>query len=196
MRARMLAARGDRRGAEAAIRAGLGLPADDEPTWLARGLARLDSDPEGALDDFEAALRLNPRSVPALQNAAHVLALRPEGYEPALARLDRAVELAPGNVGARVGRGILRARLGRRDEALADAREALRRDGSPATLYGVAGIYAQTSRRVSADAWEARRLLADARGAGYDPGFPSGLDPDLAPLEAPGSDSPEKEAAR
>ena len=42
--------------------------------WTARGLARLPRDPEAALADYEAALKLNPRYLSALQNKANVLA--------------------------------------------------------------------------------------------------------------------------
>jgi eukaryotic-like serine/threonine-protein kinase len=62
---------------------------------------------------------------------------------------------------------VLLARLGRREAAHADAREALQRDGGPANHYQVAGIYALTSRQNPDDRREAFRLLASALRQGY-----------------------------
>ena len=59
----------------------------------------------------------------------------------------------------RAGRGVLHARLGRREAAHADARETLRTNSEPFTIYQVAGIYALTSRQEPADRREAFRLL-------------------------------------
>src|SRR5262249_35229641 len=71
---------------------------------------------------------------------------------------------------ARSGRGILLARQGKRDAALADAEEALLRDPSPAIIYQVAGIYAQTSQQHADDRLRALALLAAAlrKGFGHD----------------------------
>jgi serine/threonine protein kinase/tetratricopeptide (TPR) repeat protein len=166
----------------------------DEKSWIARGLARLPGDPRGALADFDQALRLNPRSVAALQNRAHVLAdhmpvCRPglplpwclphallgarerlEQTLQAVDALDRALTIAPDYVPARSGRGVLLARLGKRAEALADAREVLQRDTAPRTLYEVACIYALTARQHADDRLEALRLLSAAlrQGFGHD----------------------------
>ena len=68
---------------------------------------------------------------------------------------------------ARAGRGVLHARLGRREAAHADARETLRRDSKPFTIYQVAGIYALTSRQEPADRREAFRLLESALNRGF-----------------------------
>jgi hypothetical protein len=85
-------------------------------------------------------------------------------------------------VHARSSRGVLLARLGRRDAALRDAVEALGRDSQPATLYQVACIYALTSKQHAADRQQALRLLKAAV-----PREPRWLqtvqtDPDFAPV--------------
>ena len=159
--------RGDLAGAELDRREGLRRQPTDVPSWVARGLARMAKDPRGALDDFAAALKLDPRSLDALQMSAYVLSDLPGRDEDTVRMLDRAVELYPDHVPVRSGRGVQLAILGRRDEALRDARESLWRDTSPAILYQVAGIYATTSKAHPEDRLEAFRLLAGALRAGF-----------------------------
>jgi serine/threonine protein kinase/tetratricopeptide (TPR) repeat protein len=173
--------RGDRAEAERDRAAGLAAEPGDVGGWVDRGYARLAADPRGALADFEKALALDPRSCHALQNKAHVLAERLERTAEAVEVLNRAVALHPGFVPARLGRGVLRARLGKRAEAHADAREALARSELPRTFYMAANVYALTSRQVTEDRWQALPLLSIALRAGF------GLDiveedADMAPL--------------
>jgi tetratricopeptide (TPR) repeat protein len=161
-RARVRAEAGDTAGARQDRAEGLRREPTDEESWVARGVARLPNDLPGALADFEQALELNPRYRAALINKAHVLGERLKRTEDALAVLDRVVELYPEHVHARSSRGVLLARLGRRDAAHRDAVEALRRDSQPATLYQVACIYALTSQQHAADRQQALRLLKAA----------------------------------
>ncbi len=180
-RAKVRGARGDAAGAEADRAAALALEPADEVAWNARGLARLPGDPRGALADFEAALKINPDFHQALQNKAHVLAEHLDRPAEALAVVNRLIAQYPGYVRARVGRGVLLARQGKRDAALADARESLARDRSPLTLYQVANIYALTSRQAPADRDKVLPLLGAALWGGF------GLDvvdsdPDLEPV--------------
>jgi tetratricopeptide (TPR) repeat protein len=138
-------------------------------------------DPARALEDFKQALRLNPRSLAALRNQAHVLAERLGQTRPAIEVLDRLLEMYPDQVAARAGRGVLLARLGERDRALQDAEVCLAGDARPETLYQIAGIYAQTSQLQPEDRWDALRYLGLALRKGH------GLDlidrdPDLDPL--------------
>ncbi len=183
MRARVREYAGDKEGASNDRTEGLRRQPTDETSWVARGWARLDDDATGALADFDAALRLNPRSRSAMQNKAHVLAEKLGRTEEAIRVLDRLLELYPDFVPARAGRAVLRARLGRRDDALADAREALARDGRPATRYQVACVYALTSRVSAADGTKALQLLAEALRQGYGAGLLA-RDPDLDSLRA------------
>jgi tetratricopeptide (TPR) repeat protein len=148
----------------------------DERSWIARGLARLGSDPAAALADFDQALTLDPTSRDALQNKAHVLAEKLPAKTPdekqqltlqAIEQLDKALALYPDFAPARSGRGVLLARLGKRDAAVADARGALQRDTRPEVLYQVACIYALTVKEQPDDRLEALRLLAAALRQGY-----------------------------
>jgi tetratricopeptide (TPR) repeat protein len=184
IRARAKSKLGDAEGARRDNEAGLAREPDDVASWVARGLARLPTDPKGALTDFDAALRLDPTSYDALQNKAAVLSENLGQTEQAVRVLDRAIELHPNRVRARDGRGILLARLGHRDAALRDAETALSLDKDAETFYRVAGIYAMTSREKSPDRGQALRLLAAAvaRDPTWLPIIPT--DPDLGPIRA------------
>ena len=167
LRAKVRDKQGDREGARRDREASLRVEPRDERDWTARGLARQPRDPRAALADFERALGLNPCYLSALQDKANVLAEDLGRTEEAVATLDRAVTLYPNDVPARAGRGVLLARLGRREAAHADARESLRRNSTPMTVYQVAGIYALTSRQVPDDRREAFRLLGSALSQGF-----------------------------
>jgi tetratricopeptide (TPR) repeat protein len=141
----------------------------------------MNTDPKGALADFDRALKVNPHYLPALEDRAAVLAERLGQTDAAVASLDRAIRLTPQRGQTRAGRGVLLARLGRRDEALRDAREAERLDPRPEVLYQAAGVYALTGQKSPADRREAYRLLAAALRQGY--GFDLiEIDPDLRPI--------------
>jgi tetratricopeptide (TPR) repeat protein len=171
IRAAVRARLGDREEAERDRREGLRRRPTDEQSWLARGAAKsLAGDPRGALADFEAALAQNPRSRDGLRNKAYVLAEKLGRKEEAVAVLDRLVQLYPDFVRGRGDRGVLQARLGRRPQALADARGCLERSNQPFTHYQVAGIYALTSRQDAGDRVAALRHLSIAlrRGEGAD----------------------------
>jgi tetratricopeptide (TPR) repeat protein len=160
---------GDREGAARDRALGLRRQPDDELSWILRGLARLEDDPNGALADFDAALTINPRSKSALENKAFVLTERLGRPEEAIRVYDTTLRHHPDDAKAVGPRGVYHARLGRREAALADARSALALgEGAPTTqeqaftIYQVAGIYALTSRQQPRDRREALRLLAIA----------------------------------
>jgi serine/threonine protein kinase/Flp pilus assembly protein TadD len=174
---------GDKQAAERDRSEGFKSTARNEQDYVIRGLERLGDDPKEALADFDKALEYNPRSLPALEDKAHVLAEHLSRTEEAVKALDTVLEHYPERALARSGRGVLLARLGKRDEAIKDARAAERLDLRPEVLYQCAGVYALTSREKAEDSAEALRLLAAALGAGY------GLDlladdPDLRPIRA------------
>jgi tetratricopeptide (TPR) repeat protein len=172
---------GDSKGANEDRSEGLRREPCDEVSWVARGLARLTSDPKGALADLDRALEINPHYLPALEDRAAVLAECLGQTEAAVASLDRAIRLAPQRGQPWAGRGVLLARLGRRDEAIRDAREAERVDPRPEVLYQTAGVYALTGRTNPLDHPESFRLLALALRQGY--GFDLiETDPDLVPI--------------
>jgi eukaryotic-like serine/threonine-protein kinase len=167
LRAKVRAKQGDREGAHRDQEDGLRLEPRDEYDLTARGLARQPRDPQGALADFESALKLNPRYLTALQNKVNVLAEDLGRTDEAVATLDTLLALYPDYVPALAGRGVLLARLGRREAAHADAREALPLDTKPFNIYQVAGIYALTSRQNPDDRREALRLLESALSQGF-----------------------------
>ncbi len=177
----------DPKGAAKDREAGLAMPCRDEHDHAARGNALLDAKPAEALAEFEAALKLNPKSLVALQNKAHVLAERLNRPADALAVLDSAVELYPAYVPARAGRAVYSARFGMRTAAHRDAAECLRRDSAPFTMYQLAGVYALTAKEKSheaADRREAIRLLAAAFTAGFADFATVDIDSDLNPIRA------------
>jgi Flp pilus assembly protein TadD len=167
MRSRVREKAGDADGASRDWDEGMRQEPRDEKSWIARGMARLAKDTEGALGDFNKAVECSPRSLPALQNVAHALS-KLDRNEDAVKALEVTIRHHPDYVPARIGRGVILARLGRRDEAHQDAEEVLLRDNKAPTLYQAACIYALTSRKEPADRREAYRLLASALWKGYD----------------------------
>jgi tetratricopeptide (TPR) repeat protein len=172
---------GDHEGAKGDREEGFRRTPEDEGSWIARGMARLPQDPKGALADIETAVKLNPRSLAALQSKAHVLADWLHRDRDVVTTLDRAVALYPENVLPRAGRGVSLARLGELDRALADAQEALLLDTKPPNLYQVACIYALTSRKQPADRLQAFELLSRALRGGFGLDYVD-TDSDLDPI--------------
>jgi serine/threonine protein kinase/Tfp pilus assembly protein PilF len=182
MRARVYDLSGDKEAAKRELDAALKGEPTDELTWIARANARVTADPAGAIQDFDAALAVNPRSMVALQNKAFVLS-RLGKPEEALKVLDRVVELYPDFVAARADRGVMNARLKKWDAAAADAADALKRDQTPRNLFQVAAIHALLSQTDAAHTTEAVRLVSAALRAGF--GFDHvETDKDLDPIRA------------
>jgi tetratricopeptide (TPR) repeat protein len=181
MRAQFRARAGDAAGARADQAEGLRRRPTDCLSFVTRGVQRLADDPAGALADFDEALELDPHSLAALRNKAHVLSERLGRTTEALDVLTRALEIHPDNAPLLAGRGVLLARLHRRVEALRDAQHVLQVDHEPETLYQAACVYALTSKQQTTDRPEALRLLALALAAGYGHDFVR-TDPDLDPL--------------
>jgi tetratricopeptide (TPR) repeat protein len=183
IRARIRQDAGDSEGALRDQQEGLMRRPNDELSWVARGLARLPQSPDSALADFDEALKLDPRCIPALEAKASVLSEQLGRTEDAIRVLDDAVRYHPDYPPVRSGRGVLLARLGRREPALADARASLRLDHQPEVTYQVGGIYALTSREHPADRAKAIRLVKTA----FEQGFGLELvdqDPELGPIRS------------
>jgi len=158
---------GDAIGAAADRSEGLERTPNDELSWITRGECRMATDPAGASNDVEEALRSNPLSAPALQLKAHLLAERLGRPGEAEKVLDQLVEVYPDRASFRAGRGVVLARAGKYEAARSDAREALLRDGKPPTLYQIGCIYALTSVDNRDESVEAVRLIWSAIKAGY-----------------------------
>lgn len=158
---------GNRVGANEDRAEGMKLQPKDEASWNDRGLARMAADPRAALADFEQALRLNRHYLPAWQNKAHVYSDLLHDNPKALEAVGQALAISPDFLQARIGRGVLLARLGKRELAIGDARAALALDATPPTLYQAANIFALTSKQEPLDKREALPLLSRALLGGF-----------------------------
>ncbi len=162
LRSRLKLQIGDKEGAESDRQEGLRREPSDELSWIARGVARLHDDPEGALADFRAALKLTPCSQSALQNVAHVLSERLGETDEAIQAMDKILSLAPNDPAALASRGVLLARAGHLERAHTDADTALKASDEPLLIYQVACIFALTSSQQTDDADRAVQLIAKA----------------------------------
>lgn len=157
---------------------------NDELGWSTRGHARLETDPKAALDDFNQAIRRNPRSHDALINKSIVLSEFLNRQRDAVAVLDQFLDYYPDHIGARMGRGVVLARLGECKRARSDAEEALKHDRSPFFLFQAAGLYAQISRHEQGN--EAKKEALSLLGSALQKGFSDlellKTDPDLDPV--------------
>lgn len=170
VRSRVLEELGDVDRSKAERQLGLKRTPTDVQGWVARGMAKILSDPDGALADFRKALQLDPRSLPALVNIAHLLSQKPENRVEAVATLDRLLEYHPQYARGWVDRAILHARGGDRNAAIRDAEKALELSRSPELLFRAASVYALTSQTEPKDRTKALRLLTSAlrQGFGWD----------------------------
>jgi tetratricopeptide (TPR) repeat protein len=112
----------------------------DVNAFLKRGNERLDKgDLEGAVADYNEAIKLNPRSARAHNNRG--LALYRKGdLEGALAGYDSALKIDPLMAEAYYNRGILRFRKNAYDEALADFGKATVLQPNYAAAYAGRGM--------------------------------------------------------
>ncbi|MFO0936896.1 MAG: serine/threonine-protein kinase [Gemmataceae bacterium] len=117
IRAQVREKRSDHRGAESDRHAANSYEPLTETDFIARGRSRLPLDPQGALTDFIEAERLNPRSLAALQNQAHVHSEFLHDDTRSLDAVSRVVEYYPEYSPARAGKAVLLARMGRRERA-------------------------------------------------------------------------------
>jgi tetratricopeptide (TPR) repeat protein len=184
IRSRVRRLAGDKAGADADFKEGLRRKPTDELSWIARAIARMNRDPKGGLADLEEALKINPRSLTALRNKAHILAEIQNKQPEARKVLEQHLQLAPEDARAMAGLAVVLARMEDRPLSHRYIEEALKRDTSGLVRYQQACVYALTSRKVPSDADTAMVQLTVAikeRGFGADLLH---RDPDLAPLQA------------
>jgi serine/threonine protein kinase/tetratricopeptide (TPR) repeat protein len=151
----------------------------DPIVLVARGMSRLDHDPEAARRDFESALEQDRKCAIAHYGMAHIL--RRHDHREALAELDLALQLDPNLVDALHLRALERARLG--DRGALDDAESLVKSPTMHRLYNAACAHAVFAR-VSRDPRPLDRsvqLLERALRAGF-PVEETIKDPDLNPL--------------
>jgi serine/threonine protein kinase/predicted Zn-dependent protease len=158
--------------------------------WIDRGLARLDTEPDKALADFDRALELNPKSLQALWNKAVVLSEKLHDLKSARPVYDRLVSDYPEELRLRTGRAVLLARLGETDDARREAHEVeaklgQRRDDMALFLrYQLGSLYALTAAKYPEDRREALRLIASAFAKGFQSVEYLDTDDDLTPIRA------------
>ena len=145
IRSRVKKLLGDRKGASADMTSALAATPQDDLGWVSRGVAKMARKPEAALQDFQKALELNPRSHSARRNIAYVLSEKLDKTEEAIACLDKLVADYPLDDGSFGGRGVLLARVGRLDEAIEDAKTVVTLQGGAMSMLQAACIYAIAS---------------------------------------------------
>jgi tetratricopeptide (TPR) repeat protein len=186
VRSRIRQQLGDLAGSRQDHEEGLRRQPSDEKSGVARGIARLSSDPRAALADFRRALQLNPQSRDARQNIAHVLAERMHKPQEAIAVLDELVESEPGSPQPLVARAVLHARMGNRGAAVGDAEQAVQLASSAdercQVQYQAGCVYALTSKQHPGDVETAIDLVV--RAIRFDPRWRRAAvaDPDLNAL--------------
>jgi eukaryotic-like serine/threonine-protein kinase len=170
VRAMVREAAGDKAGAAADRAEGMKHEPRDPASFVTRGLARADKEPRIALVDFEAAEKLDALNQDSLMNQAWVLGEKLDRPADALAALDRLLAVYPDHQFARGARAVYLARLGRGDEAIAEARKLLDRPPHASAYYHAACVYAVVSRKDPAHKAEGVRLVATAllRGFGHE----------------------------
>ena len=144
-----------------------------------RGLARMDTDPEKAVEDLRQAHLLDPDQVSILTRMARTLSTRLDRPAEAIEILDRAIRIDPNYETAIIDRAVLRAQLGRYDAATQDLKRALRPPNFHRTLYQAACVRALLPDEE--DHERALMYLSQAIRAGYDPDDLA-ADPDLLPI--------------
>jgi serine/threonine protein kinase/Flp pilus assembly protein TadD len=182
VRARVRDARGDRAGACADNTAAKQLALSTESDYVVRGWSRVATDPDGARADFQKAAELNPRSLVALQNLAHVLAEKTKDNEAALVVATKVTELYPEFGPAVAGRAVILARLGRCDDARKEIEKARLLSRDPEITYQAASVYALTSVKYQADQAKALDLLRQAFRDGHCDWRSMATDTDLDPI--------------
>lgn len=160
LRARSRAALGQVELAKADRALGAKTIPTDAASWVARALDRMSVAPALSADDFREALKLQPSNTLALGNLAHVLSERLGKIDESIEVLDRWIECQPRDPLPRGSRGVLRARQGDWNAAIADAEEALKLSQSPFTRYQAASVYAVVARRQPERKKQAIELLA------------------------------------
>ncbi|MCA9057898.1 MAG: tetratricopeptide repeat protein, partial [Planctomycetaceae bacterium] len=122
--------------------AGLEKTPTDALSYMARGVARLNEEPEAAIADFRAAVMMNPHQYDAYLNIAHVLSEKLNRPDDAIEVLNESLQEGNEHAMSWIGRAILHARQQHTEQAHADADKALELSDTPMVLYQVACVHA------------------------------------------------------
>jgi tetratricopeptide (TPR) repeat protein len=154
----------------------------DELDYTQRGYARLHTDPAAALEDFDKALRLNPRHRIALMNKAYLLGDILGKPEEAITVVNEMLRIHPYDLNALAGRGVYYARLGRVKEARADGEECLKFCRDANGYFHLACLYSLLSPHDAKARDESIRLLTLALRNGMCRPEQAAKDKDFDPL--------------
>lgn len=182
IRSRIKRGLGDDVGADHDLMAVKSIEPKTPDDWIMRGIARLNDSPEEALDDFRQAVPWRSTATTARQNMAHVLSERLGRLDEAIETLTELLRVEPEFAPALTGRAVLYARLGKRDEALADVERCLLLENTPALNYQIGCVYSLLSTHEPELADRAIQYLSRALQPAYGGGI-IGHDADLKPLE-------------
>jgi tetratricopeptide (TPR) repeat protein len=175
---------GNDAAAEEDLETGLSLVPHDALSFVVRGVARLKSDANGALEDFRRALVIDPSSRAAKQNIIHLLGDRIGHEKEAIAVVDSVLQSDPRDARALASRAVLKARLGDREAALKDAVAACDLDGDPPITLQAACAFAHSAEKYPGDKIRALHLLARSIAAKPELAAMAEHDADLKPLRS------------
>jgi serine/threonine protein kinase/predicted Zn-dependent protease len=181
-RSRVRKSLGHKKEARSDFNEGMRRQPTDETSWIARGFARMNEEPDKALSDFDKALALNPNSRIARMNKVHVLAVIQHKNKEARRVLEDVLRLSPDNSRALAALAVVLARLNEPKLAHQRIGAALERDTSPDIRYQAGCAFALLSRNNPAEADTAIMHLWEAVRGNVGEAESLHLDPDLKPL--------------
>jgi serine/threonine protein kinase/tetratricopeptide (TPR) repeat protein len=184
MRAEVNRELGNDVAAEEDMATGLSLVPQDALSFIARGVARLQTDANGALKDFRQALAVDPSSRAAKQNIVHLLGDRLGHEAEALAVLNSILDSDPRDARALASRAVLKARQGDRERAIKDAVAACHLDSDPTITLQAACAFALSAEKFPGDRVRALHLLARSIAAKPELATVADKDPDLKSLRS------------
>ncbi|MFO0941493.1 MAG: serine/threonine-protein kinase [Pirellulales bacterium] len=183
LRSQLNAAVGDIQTAKADVQAALAAKPFAADDWVARGVLKIQSDPKGALADFEQALKLDSSNMAAHFNSAHVCSEMLGDLPSAISSLTALEKSAQESASVIASRGILYARNKQVAEAISDAKTAAKLQPAALEMLQIAGIYSLVASD-EVDLSKAATWLARSIAANSDMESLAVQDPDLAKLRS------------
>ena len=187
MRAEINQELGNSEAAEDDFAEGVQRQPTDHKSFFRRGVAIMKISPERAIEDFQKAIELNPRSYGAHRNWAYVLGERLQRYEDAIKILDQMLEWSHTPSNELISRAVMFGRLGQRNDAIRDVKAAIRLRQDGKSLFQAACVYSLASaipanQKSEQDAAVAVKFVQ--RAIGEDPHWKrvARYDPDLNAL--------------
>ena len=135
---------GDVEGARKDFEQGMSNEPNDEISFVTRAVKIAVKDPENAIADLHAALRINPKSSIAHQNLSAVYASVLRDNKKAIEHLNEILKMSPNDPTTLASKGVILARMGERENAHLVGRLALQQQTNFDIQFRVAGIFALT----------------------------------------------------